>query len=244
MIYVRGGNDSGHLQAYIRILLLLTMEKEFDLHTAVRATRNEFSGNQLLEKDVMKDPFEQFAVWLDAAFRAGNRLANAMVLSTVDASGWPSSRMMLLRDFSRKGFTFFTNYESNKASDLVGNPKASLLFFWGDFGRQVRIAGEVQKLPEKESDSYFASRPFESRVGAWASAQSRVVSDRTELDERYRQLLKQYQESQVPRPAYWGGYVLRPEKFEFWQGRANRLHDRILYQKDPKKGWFIVRLMP
>ena len=219
--------------------------REFDLNVAVRGTRKDFTRDALNESDVDRDPFLQFNAWLDQAFKSGNEMANAMVLSTADSEGMPSSRVMLLRDISNGGFTFFTNYQSRKARDLRQNAKAALLFFWPDLERQVRVQGEIQYLPERESDLYFKSRPFESRVGAWASAQSCVVGSREQLEHRFEKALALYKEREVPRPVNWGGYVLIPECFEFWQGRANRLHDRLQFRLDKRTGnWIMERLMP
>jgi pyridoxamine 5'-phosphate oxidase len=168
-----------------------------------------------------------------------------MALSTVDVGLMPDARIVLLRNVSYGGFTFFTNYESKKGKDLEKNNKASLLFFWTGLERQVRILGEIIKLPAEESDTYFESRPFDSKVGAWVSQQSELVANRSALEKSFEEKLRSFENKEVPRPANWGGYVLIPSKIEFWQGRPNRLHDRILYTLDPnKKSWKIDRLMP
>lgn len=219
------------------------MEEKKSLNNVVRTIRHDFIKGRLSESTVSTDPFRQFGAWLEHTVNGGNELANAMVLSTVNSEGMPSSRVMLLRDVSHGGFTFFTNYSSHKGRDLVNNPKASLLFFWPEHERQVRVQGEVRLLPVQESDAYFSSRPFGSQVGAHASAQSSVISGRKELDDSYERTLDKYRNGYVPRPAHWGGYVLVPSLFEFWQGRASRLHDRLQYRLQDGK-WIIERLMP
>jgi len=207
--------------------------------------RKDYQHGSLSKETVLENPFHQFESWLDESLNKGNHSANAMVLSTVDEKQMPDSRIVLLRNISFGGFTFFTNYKSKKARDLEKNNKACLLFFWPELERQVRITGEIKFLPEHESDQYFDSRPFESQVGAWISDQSRIVKGRAEIEKSYEAALKKYEGKAVPRPAHWGGYVLVPTQFEFWQGRANRLHDRILYSLEATTGkWLISRLMP
>ncbi len=218
------------------------MEKEA-FNSLVKSIRCDFVKGSLMENEVDADPLKQFSVWLDQAFRNGNSLANAMTLSTVDTEGMPSSRVMLLRDVSSGGFTFFTNYHSKKGKDLTKNNKASILFFWPELERQVRVQGLVSLLPEKESEDYFRSRPFESQVGAWVSQQSEVVEDRAEMDRVYERLSLMYKDRQVPKPPHWGGLVLVPLVIEFWQGRAGRLHDRLQYRSDGGV-WVMERLMP
>jgi pyridoxamine 5'-phosphate oxidase len=208
----------------------------------VRNIRTDFVKGMLHEDEINKDPVVQFSNWLEFEFRT-NELANAMILSTVDIAGMPDSRVMLLRDVTSKGFTFFTNYNSKKGSDLKGNPHASLLFFWPQSERQVRISGVVSKVAAKVSSEYFSSRPFESQVGAVVSRQSKPVQGRSVLDESYAKGLKVYAGQKVPRPAHWGGYLLKPYSFEFWQGRPSRMHDRIQYNRYGNK-WMIERLMP
>jgi pyridoxamine 5'-phosphate oxidase len=220
-------------------------DQKADITEKVSTQRTDFINGVLNESDVNSDPLKQFSVWLEAAFAGGNAQANAMVVSTVNAEGMPSSRVMLLRGVSQGGFTFFTNYQSRKGHELRDNPKASLLFFWPEAERQVRIQGIIEMVDDKESDEYFESRPFESKVGAWASAQSCVITDRDELDKRYEQSLTLFSGKRVPRPATWGGYVLRPALFEFWQGRSGRLHDRLQYRFDEAVNqWCLERLMP
>ena len=222
---------------------LKEMNEDKLFENMVRSLRKDFVKGQLTESMVAADPFLQFSGWLATTLESGNDLGNAMVLSTVDGDGMPSSRVMLLRDVSYGGLTFFTNYNSRKGKELEANPKASVLFFWPDQERQIRVQGTIEKLPPEESDKYFNSRPFESQVGAWASSQSEIVADRKELDQSYDRMLVSYKDGEVPRPQHWGGYVLVPAYFEFWQGRASRLHDRLCYRKENGK-WVIARLMP
>ncbi len=219
-------------------------EQKFSVNPVLNTVRKDYDKSVLLEEDCLADPFAQFERWLTEAIEADELHANAMTLSTVNAAGIPDSRTVLLRNISYGGFTFFTNYNSNKGIQLSHNPKACLLFFWKELERQVKIQGEIKFLPMGESESYFSSRPFESQVGAWASEQSKVISGRKDLDERYDNALRNYQGKVVPKPAHWGGYVLLPSLFEFWQGRPSRLHDRIRYIHQQDKSWKMERLMP
>jgi pyridoxamine 5'-phosphate oxidase len=219
------------------------MEEQDPNTSLVKTIRKDFVKSSLSEEDMLADPLRQFSKWLEEALATGNAYANAMTLSTVDQDGVPSSRIMLLRDVSNGGFTFFTNYKSNKANDLKINPNAALLFFWPDLERQARIGGMVQLLPGTESDEYFDSRPLESRVGAHVSKQSKVITGRKEMDDAFARELEFYKGKKVPRPEYWGGYLLIPSIFEFWQGRASRLHDRIQYTRSGA-AWKMERLMP
>lgn len=203
----------------------------------------EYIKGVLLEEDVVADPLEQFTKWHDEAFSVDPDFSNAMTLSTVDEQGFPSSRVVLFKDISFDGFTFYTNYNSKKAQDLKGNAHVALNFFWQELERQVRIEGRIEYLPAEESDLYFASRPFESKVGAWVSDQSKVIENRDKLEELYTELLSSYAEKDVPRPNHWGGIVVVPSKIEFWQGRPNRLNDRLLYSK-MGENWIIERLAP
>jgi pyridoxamine 5'-phosphate oxidase len=168
----------------------------------------------------------------------------AMTLATTDKQGQPSARVVLLKGVDERGCIFYTNYESRKGQELAENPNAALVFYWSDQERQVNIAGEISKLPAAESDAYFHSRPRGSRLAAWASKQSAVIRDRAELEERWVQMERQYADKDVPRPPFWGGYVLRPSRVEFWQGRANRLHDRFCYTRQGESDWIIERLSP
>jgi len=211
---------------------------------ALIRTRIDFESNVLLEEDCDKDPFVLFEHWLRHALEKDSHYANAMTLCTVDESCMPDCRIVLLRNISYSGFTFFTNYHSAKGTQIAHNSKACLLFFWKEMQRQVKVQGEIRFLPPGESDAYFAERPFESQVGAWASQQSEVIASRKALDERFESGLKNYKNKTVPRPEHWGGYVLLPLSFEFWQGRKERLHDRIRYAHQPDKTWKLERLMP
>lgn len=221
------------------------MEKhELSISHVLQTSRHDFAAGTLLEQDCKDDPFKQFETWFNAAIEKDSAYANAMTLCTTNDDGMPDCRIVLLRDISYSGFTFFSNYHSAKGKQIEHNSKACLLFFWKDLQRQVKIQGEIRFLPPGESDKYFNSRPFESQVGTWASQQSTVVSNRKVLDDLFEKALKKYEHSIVPRPEYWGGYVLLPLSFEFWQGRTSRLHDRIRYTHLQDKTWKIERLMP
>jgi pyridoxamine 5'-phosphate oxidase len=198
----------------------------------------------LREEDVHPDPIEQFRTWFDEAALSDVPEVNAMALATATADGRPSVRMVLLRGFDARGFSFFTNYESRKARELEENPRAALVMFWHEVERQVRIEGRVERLPDEESDRYFHSRPAGSRIGAWASPQSRVIKSRDALEALYAEVESRYVEGAIPRPANWGGYRVIPDAIEFWQGRPNRLHDRLLYSRRPDGVWLIQRLAP
>ncbi len=211
----------------------------------LKTIRKDYSRGELLESEISKNPMSEFEIWLDLAFKSGNDHANAMTLSTCDKINMPDSRIVLLRDISFGGFTFFTNYGSKKGKDIDVNSNASLLFFWPELERQIRIQGNVKFLPTKESDAYFESRPFESKVGALISSQSSVVNSRKEMEILFQNEFKNRKNTNIQRPDNWGGYVLVPRSFEFWQGRANRLHDRIRYTLNGSdKSWLIERLMP
>ncbi len=198
---------------------------------------------KLTKKDVNPDPFKQFGTWFDEAFETITVVPNAMILSTSNQNGRPSSRVVLLKGFSEKGFVFFTNYGSRKGNDIERNPFAALLFFWGELERQVRIEGRVEKISHKESSEYFVTRPRLSQIGALASAQSKVIKKRSELEDAFHKLDKVYEGKEIPMPENWGGYIVIPEYFEFWQGRQSRLHDRICYRQSAGV-WEIERLSP
>jgi pyridoxamine 5'-phosphate oxidase len=187
------------------------------------------------------DPLSQFAQWFDEA-QVVVPLAEAMTLATVDADCAPNARMVLLKGFGADGFRFFSNYESIKGGELAASPRAALVIYWRELDRQVRIRGEVERLPSEDSSAYFASRPRDSQIAAAISPQSRPV-ERDELDRQYRELAEELGDGEVPRPAYWGGYLLRPDMIEFWQGRDSRMHDRFVYSRQPA-GWAIQRLAP
>lgn len=200
-------------------------------------------SNELRESDVSPDPFKQFIQWFDEALMTDSEEANTMYLATCSKDGKPSVRTVLLKAFDAKGFIFFTNYSSRKGKDLKENPNASLLFFWKANERQVRIEGITEKVTKDESEEYFHKRPFESQIAALSSDQSSVIKSRAVLETRFNELKEKYTGNTVPLPESWGGYRLIPDKIEFWQGRQNRMHDRILYTN--KNGnWEIKRLSP
>lgn len=209
----------------------------------IAGLREEYLRESLDERDVAADPFVQFGGWFDEAVRAELPMVNAMTLATVSADLQPSARIVLLKDVDQRGFVFYTHYDSRKGQELAQNPRAALLFYWIELEREARIEGSVEKTSPVESDEYFASRPLGSRVAANASHQSRVVADRLALEAQFLEVHRRYGE-EPPRPAEWGGYRLVPSSFEFWQGRPNRLHDRLLYTRSPNGAWKIVRLSP
>ena len=199
---------------------------------------------ELMEKDVAPNPIQQFEIWWQEALNSGIEEVNAMTLATVDKDNRPSARIVLLKGFDENGFVFFTNYHSQKAKDMEGNKHVSLVFFWKELERQVRISGIVKKISDKDSEQYFKSRPLISRLGAWASDQSAIIESREVLENKFRQLEEKYSDGNVPRPLHWGGYSVEPEMMEFWQGRSGRLHDRIEYSKQLNSEWLIYRRSP
>jgi pyridoxamine 5'-phosphate oxidase len=234
---------------------------------AIADLRREYNLAGLRRADLAPDPIVQFRRWFDQATgeRASGRLRkffirlykslmlvtgvaptdiNAMTLATADREGRPSARVVLLKGVDDRGFIFYTNYESRKGQELLENPNASLVFYWGDQERQVCVAGTVERLPAAESEAYFASRPRGSRLAARASRQSAVVRDRAELEAKMKDLEEEYEGREIPKPANWGGYVLQPERVEFWQGRPSRLHDRFRYTRQTDGSWVIERLSP
>ncbi|MGY6560970.1 MAG: pyridoxamine 5'-phosphate oxidase [Luteibaculaceae bacterium] len=206
--------------------------------------RKDYTSAELSDKSIDRSPFKQFAKWMQEALDASIHEPYAVQLATCGSDLTPDVRTVLLRGFDETGFKFFTNYESLKGRQIKENPAVCLNFFWPELERQIRINGTAEKLSAKESDEYFYSRPFESRIGAWASEQSEHLESRAVLDSRIQELLQQYQDGEVPRPSHWGGYLIRPTKFEFWQGRESRLHDRISYAIMQDNAWSIRRLNP
>ena len=205
--------------------------------------RREYASRALTEADALDDPVQQFSLWFGEALKAELLDTNAMTLATASRDGVPAARIVLLKGFDEAGFVFFTNYESAKARDLEDNPRACLLMFWAVLERQVRITGKVARTSPQESEAYFHSRPFESQIGAWASAQSQKVNERSVLESRYAELAEKYAGVPVPLPPFWGGYRVAPESIEFWQGRKSRLHDRLLYVRRDGR-WERSRLAP
>ena len=214
-----------------------------DIKNFVTTIRRDYSQKLFDEDSALENPFEQFEIWLSEAIAANVFEPNAMVLATANKQGKPTSRIVLLRGFDAEGFTFFTNYDSRKSKEIEGNPQASLLFFWAEIERQVRIDGVASKTAPEVSDSYFATRPRASQIGAWISPQSEVIENRGILEKKYAETAKQWEGKVIQRPPNWGGFVVKPEIFEFWQGRESRLHDRLVYTK-AETGWEIKRLAP
>jgi pyridoxamine 5'-phosphate oxidase len=201
------------------------------------------ASNEFSEKTVVRDPFAQFSIWYETHLSAGIEIPETVSLGSSSKDGRVSVRTVLLKEFNENGFTFFTNYKSKKGEQLLVNPRAALLFYWPESGRQVRIEGLTEKVTEKESEDYFKTRPKESQLSAWASEQSQAIPDRQYLENRFLFYKNQYNEKQVEKPPYWGGFRLIPDWFEFWQNGEHRLHDRVTYTKIIN-AWIIERLAP
>jgi pyridoxamine 5'-phosphate oxidase len=206
--------------------------------------RQNYSAASLSETDVDTNPMRQFDKWFNEAINYKVHEPNAMTLATATHDGRPSARIVLLKGFSEDGFKFYTNYLSRKGKEISKNPLGALVFFWGDMERQIRIEGTIEKLDRDYSEKYFHTRPKLSQISAMASPQSQEISGREQLEQKIAQLEAEYIDTELPKPSFWGGYVLKPRLIEFWQGRSNRLHDRIVYKKTDNKNWKIVRLAP
>jgi pyridoxamine 5'-phosphate oxidase len=212
-------------------------------HKEIAAIREDYAKSSLSESDVLQNPIDQFKKWFAEAMTSQVTEPTAMVLSTVAENGRPSSRVVLLKDIKADGISFFTNYNSRKGQEIIQNPHVSALFFWPELQRQVRFEAEVEKLPNTDSDEYFATRPRGSQIGAIASPQSSIISDREALENRVAEVEQEMDGKEVPRPEFWGGFLLKPVRVEFWQGRSSRLHDRIVYNNENGQ-WTINRLAP
>jgi pyridoxamine 5'-phosphate oxidase len=206
--------------------------------------RKEYRRNRLVKEEVAENAMQQFERWWQDAMKSEIEEVNAMTLATASSDGLPAARTVLLKGYHVDGFRFFTNYESFKGRQLMENPRACLVFFWKELERQIRITGLVEKLSKEESEDYFKSRPEGSQIGAWASPQSEVIESSEWLAKRANEMEAQFAEKAIPRPPHWGGYVVRPVTIEFWQGRPNRLHDRLLYTLQENGNWTIERLAP
>lgn len=205
--------------------------------------RKDYKLRSLSEQDVAANPIDQFTIWWNEAIASNIDEVNAMTLATADDNGCPHARIVLLKGMSENGFEFFTNYDSSKGKEMAANNKVALVFFWKELERQIRIEGTVSKLSEAESDTYFLSRPEDSRIGAWSSPQSSIIKNREILDENVLHTKATFKGKEIIRPPFWGGYIVKPESIEFWQGRSNRLHDRIAYFLENDL-WSIKRLAP
>lgn len=210
-----------------------------DLNTV----RKDYSNDHLSEEHAEENPFHQLKMWLSEAKEVDDTDYNAMTLSTINPEGYPQSRIVLCRELSERGLVFYTNYNSSKGAQISQNPMVSVSFFWKELERQVRITGRASKISAEASDAYFNSRPRASKIGAWASEQSAVISSREELQNQVSQIEKRFENQEVPRPAFWGGFIIEPQSFEFWQGRPSRLHDRLRYDL-VQNDWNRSRLAP
>ena len=205
--------------------------------------RKDYKLRSFLEEDAAADPFAQFTVWWNDALTSNIEEVNAMTLATVNAEGKPSARIVLLKGMSEEGYEFYTNYESDKAKEMAGNNNVALIFFWKELERQIRIEGTAKKAPANVSNNYFNSRPVGSRIGAWSSPQSKIIPSRDVLEKNVKANREKFAGTEITRPEFWGGYIVEPVLFEFWQGRSNRLHDRIEYVKKESE-WIKRRLAP
>lgn len=206
--------------------------------------RRDYSGAELDERSVDKDPLKQFLRWIEEAAKGDVLEPNAMTLATCGKDGLPSARVVLLKDADERGFVFYTDARSRKGQELAENPAAALVFWWGVLERQVRITGNVGRIDEAEAESYYRSRPEGSRISTWASHQSHVVPDRATLDAQWAEAARRFAAGEIPKPPYWAGYRVTPTEYEFWQGRPNRLHDRLRFRRGDGGGWIIERLSP
>jgi len=213
------------------------------LKYSIADMRRNYTRDGLVESQAPDDPFSLFGLWFSQAVEVESTEPNAMMLATVDGHGQPHLRTLLLKGFDSRGFVFFTNYQSAKGEQLLAHPRAAMTFWWPDLERQVRIEGQVELVSDEESDQYFHSRPLGSRLGAWTSPQSQVISGREELEQRLAAVQAQYADSAPPRPPHWGGFRLVPQMVEFWQGRPSRLHDRLRYRRSDEQ-WLRERLAP
>lgn len=210
---------------------------------AIADIRKDYKLRSFLDADAAENPFVQFTGWWNDALASNIDEINAMTLATVSSNGKPSARIVLLKGITESGLEFYTNYESHKAKEMEANKNVALVFFWKELERQIRIEGTVEKAPDDVSDAYFESRPAESRIGAWSSPQSSIITSRSVLEENVTANKQKFEGREITRPAFWGGYIVTPVLFEYWQGRSNRLHDRIEYVKN-ENGWIKRRLAP
>jgi len=215
-----------------------------NVNKIIRSIRSNLDALNLDKNNVDKNPMIQFEHWMENALEAKVPEPNAMTLATVNKKGQPDTRIVLLRGMDKNGFSFFTNYKSAKGKEINENKKVCLNFYWAELARQVRVKGVVEKLSSKISDEYFHSRPYESQLGAWASDQSEEIESREMLEKKYKELALKFSKGKIKRPPHWGGFIVKPFSIEFWQGRANRLHDRVLYEKNKSGKWNISRLAP